>query len=182
MPPRGDGNQGHARPRVGAGRAIWSEEGYQGAQWVGAVSALGGLSGAWNRLRGRPCSEVSHVGGGQRWGQGATHPTVPTPHHRPGRLPAVRHAHVVSGAHALGPSCPSKGGVTTPSPGLTVRGWASAPTLPLPSGPARMGEAKGPGRSQRGRSPDCRQAQGSVMSLRVLRRGKGVGLFFWRET
>lgn len=120
--PRGDGHQGHAEPRVGAGRAMWSEGGHRRAPWVGAVSALGGLSGAWSRLRGGPCPEVAHVGGGQRWGGGATHPTVPTLHHRPGRLLDVRHDHMVSGAHALGPSCPSKGAVTTPSPGLTGEG------------------------------------------------------------
>nr|XP_037841144.1 matrix remodeling-associated protein 8 isoform X3 [Chlorocebus sabaeus] len=43
-----------------------------------------------------------------------------SPHHRPGRLPAVRHAHVVSGAHALGPSCPSKGSAVLLHSGSSV--------------------------------------------------------------
>lgn len=40
-----------------------------------------------------------------------------------------------------------------------------------------LGEAKGPGRRQRGRSADCGPAQGSVMSRRVPRRGRRPGCF-----
>ncbi|KAK2508924.1 hypothetical protein MC885_004755 [Smutsia gigantea] len=65
--------------------------------------------------------------------------------------------------------------LASPHP-LRQSGCSPSPTPPHQASQG-LGEAKGPGRRQRGRSADCGPAQGSVMSWRVPRRGRGPGCF-----
>lgn len=70
---------------------------------------------------------------------------------------------------------PERGRVFAQSP-LPV--WGTVATaLPLPTSPAQGGGGQGAGQEPRGRSADCRPAQGSVMSWRVLGRGRGPCCF-----